>query len=110
MQQPDLFSYQPPPRYPHAAGHRRVDTSVEAAKKVDERKTRKLECYEAILAFLHMRGTEGATTHELTAALGQYDYDYLQPRTSELFKLGKILDSGQRRKNAKGSTERVWIV
>lgn len=98
--------------YPHSAGHRGVDTSIEAASKVDARKSRKKKCYEDIIEHLRKCGAFGATTHELAYALKQYDYEYLQPRTSELSRpeIGRISYSGKRRMNSKGSSERVWVI
>ena len=109
MNETDLPLLNWKPHYPHVAGHRRVDTSVEAAKKIDANKSRKMKCYQEVLAHLLRMGSYGATTHELERALAEYDYDYLQPRVTEMFKLGKIFVSEQRRKNAKGNNERVWI-
>lgn len=105
MNEPDLFTHAD--RYPHVAGHRRVDTSVEAANKVDDNKSRKLQCYRDIKEQLKIRGL---TTSELADRLPNYSYEYIQPRTTEMFKLGLTQYRGERRKNSRGSTERVWEV
>lgn len=101
----DLFTYTE--HYPHRAGHRGIDTSIEAASKVDDNKSRKMQCYAIIIAQLKHAG--GLTTSELATRLIEYSYEYIQPRTAEMFKLGMIQYRGERRKNSKGSTERVWV-
>ena len=110
--QSDLFSYTPPVKYPLVAGHRNAETSIEAAQKVDAKAGRKQRCYDAIVAHLRKCGAHGATTHELSLSLPDYDYAYIQPRTSELssVEMNLITYRGERRKNAKGNSERVWVL
>ncbi len=52
---------------------------------------------------------EGATADEVAYAL-KYSILTVRPRVSELYKLGLIVDSGLRRKNASGKNAIVWIV
>lgn len=65
-----------------------------------------------VLAFFRQRGPHGATDAELEAALG-YRYpgfSTLRKRRSELKQAGWLRDSGQRRKNAGGSSMILWEV
>lgn len=101
--QGDLFDYTAAPKYPEAAGHRGVDTSIEAADKVD--RGGKKEAHELIATYLaHSCGSTGS---ELAEQLGM-PILYIRPRLTEMQALYRIEDSGQRRKNAGGSNERVF--
>tara|TARA_R110002124_G_scaffold183401_4_gene350792 strand:- start:12042 stop:12362 length:321 start_codon:yes stop_codon:yes gene_type:complete len=93
-------------KYPHAPGHRGIDTSMEAAEKIAPKlgKLQALTFHAICLA-----GSDGLTAHELYAQLGMSN-DSIQPRISELQSLGKIKDSGQRRRNASGVNAKVWII
>lgn len=88
---PDLFSYCD--RYPQSPGWQRSDTSHDAAKAIAP-KTAKLR--EIVYRAIRARGEQGATSHELEDITG-IDYASVQPRTSELRRDGKIIDSGLRR-------------
>lgn len=100
----DLFGNLPPERYPDAPGHRGIDTSVEAADAI---KTRVTGLRARALAAIGWAGAYGITTSELAARTG-IDYAAIQPRTSELRKMGLIVDSRRRRMNHKGKREIVW--
>jgi predicted transcriptional regulator len=50
---------------------------------------------------------DGLTTEELAERTGT-DFSSIQPRTSELRRLGLIRDSGRRRRNWKGKRTIVW--
>ena len=92
--------------YPHVPGHRDTDTSREAAESVEGVAGRyRLMVLRAILE----AGASGLTTNEC-ADLLDVDKGTVQPRTSELLRLGKIKDSGRRRLNASGRRAIVWIV
>jgi DNA-directed RNA polymerase specialized sigma24 family protein len=92
-------------RYPHSAGHRGVDTSIEAAQSIQS----KLGNLQATaLNAIIKSGLRGLTADELAVTLGLDRYS-IQPRTSELKRLGKIKDSGQRRKNTTGKMAIVWV-
>ena len=98
----DLFSSP----YPCAPGHRGVQTSMEAAAGVTSaaRTVR-----SQVLAAITRAGFEGRTADELAAELG-VDRWTCQPRTSELRKERKIVDSGRRRRNASGKRAIVWTL
>jgi len=93
-------------KYPHVPGHRGVDTSMEAADKIAPKlgRLQALSCHAIRLA-----GCNGATTHELCASLGM-PKDSIQPRLSEMKRIGKIKDSGKRRRNASGVNAIVWVI
>ncbi len=91
--------------YPHVAGDRGVDTSVEAARSLDLAVS---HLQRIALKAIKAAGGRGLTTNELVAAVGIHR-DVLQPRTTELKELGLIRDSGVRRENANGNRAIVWI-
>lgn len=100
----DLFAYRAP-HYPASPGYRGIDTSIAAAKAIAP----KLGQLQALaLGAIRAAGPTGLTADELAARLG-HDRWSIQPRTSELRHLGKIVDSGQRRKNCTGKSAIVWI-
>lgn len=89
----DLFSY------PHSAGHKRTDTSREAAERVDAGTLR-----GKVLQALR----EGpATADECAARLG-FSILSIRPRLTELRELGRVCDTGARRPNASGRSAIVW--
>ena len=91
--------------YPHSPGHRGVDTSIEAAGSI----ARKLGRLQAIThKAISLTGHRGATSHELCDRLDIANTS-IQPRISELRRMGRIKDSGQRRRNASGVSAIVWI-
>lgn len=91
---------QPRKRYPSVAGSKVSGPSQEAARSVDAATLRTM-----VLGSLRLCGP-------LTAdeCAGWLDIDRLsvRPRFSELKRLGKIEDSGQRRKNQSGKSATVW--
>jgi transcription initiation factor IIE alpha subunit len=93
-------------RYPHVAGHRRLGGSVEASHVM----TPKLpQLQAAVVAVVERAGAYGATGDEIAAALG-WDKFRVRPRTAELRKLGKIMDSRKRRKSEAGIMSIVWVL
>src|ERR1700750_702467 len=93
------------PRYPDAAGHRNIDTSITAARFIDLSVG---HLQRVALRAICAAGGPGWTTHELASAV-RIDRDSIQPRTSELRQLGLIRDSGGRRMNPTGKRPIVWI-
>jgi hypothetical protein len=91
--------------YPHAPGHRNVETSVAAADAVAPKLGRLQRMAEAAI---REAGQRGLTADKLAARLSM-DRWSIQPRTSELARRGLIQDSGQRRLNATGRCAIVWI-
>lgn len=102
----DLFGHEAPPEYPNAPGHRGVETSVEAAEAVAPKLGRLQAMAEQSI---RDAGWLGRTADELADCLG-LDRWSIQPRTSELKRLGKIVDSGQRRFNSSGKRAIVWTM
>jgi hypothetical protein len=91
--------------YPDAPGHRGIDTSIEAAEHIASHSGR---LQKLALATIREAGAAGLTALELAARL-QVDRFSIQPRTTELKRLGLIRDSGQRRQNPSGVNAIVWV-
>lgn len=91
----DLFSY------PQAAGWKARDTSRQAAERLDA------EIWQAkVLAEFERQ--RYMTADECAEALGADRYT-IRPRVTELSKQQKIMDSGERRRNAcSGRSAIVW--
>lgn len=90
--------------YPDAPGHRNVDTSVAAAAALAPKLGRlQRMAQDAIFD----AGWLGLTADELAARLDM-DRWSIQPRTTELKRIGLIRDSGQRRPNRTGKQAIVW--
>lgn len=92
-------------QYPDSPGHRRVDTSASAASALSPVLG---TLQSAVLSAIRAAGEHGLTTNELAAKLC-IDRGSIQPRTSELRRMGRIIDSGRRRPNANGKKAIVWI-
>lgn len=81
--------------------HRGQDTSIAAAADaaIDAKQLRGL-------ALEHIRKTP-STADEVADALGKSVLS-IRPRITELKNLGKIVDTGDRRKNTSGKSAKVW--
>lgn len=90
--------------YPNGPGHRRIDTSVEAAAMIAPA-AGKLQ--RMVLDAIADAGLSGRTTDEVACFL-DLSRTSVQPRTSELRRKGLIRDSGRRRPNASGVRAIVW--
>ena len=92
----DLFNY------PHQPGSKARDTSREAADFMagfaSQLRARALAILES---------SNGLTADEVAGRLGLSILS-IRPRITELTKLGKVRDSGQRRRNASGRSAIVW--
>lgn len=91
--EPDLFGFVPPAKYPEVPGHRGVETSVEAAEAMAPKIGR---LQRLTLDAIARRSTRGCTADEAADACGM-DRWSIQPRVSELKAKGLIVDSGERR-------------
>lgn len=91
--------------YPHAPGAKDRDTSQDAADAIAPAAGR---IQRMVLAQIVAAGRAGLTTNECADQLDM-DKGTVQPRTSELAALGKIVDGGQRRLNASGKRAIVWV-
>jgi DNA-binding MarR family transcriptional regulator len=91
--------------YPFFPGARPVDTSIAAAIAMSGVTAR---VQRAVLLAIRERGPLGLTCCELAERLGM-ERTTVQPRTSELRRLGLIRDSGQRRFNPNGKRAIVWV-
>jgi len=91
--------------YPHIPGTKGTDTSIAAAEFM---KDIAAPIQRAVMRVTIAAGSRGLTAHELSVSLGM-ERTTVQPRTSELRRLGKIKDSGQRRANPNGKKAIVWV-
>lgn len=91
--------------YPDKPGHRRIDTSAQAAVALGDKLGRLQGMVQTVIV---AAGLHGLTADEAAAIL-QMDRYSIQPRTSELKLKGLIVDSGLRRLNRTGKMAIVWI-
>lgn len=91
--------------YPDAAGHRGVDTSMAAAVSINPVLPR---LQSSVLGVIVATGAHGSTADEVAHALG-WERFRVRPRTSELRKAGRIVDSGRRRDSLSGIASIVWV-
>lgn len=90
------------PAYPHQPGYKARDTAKLAAQSVSSRAPRLRQlCVDQLLLYGPL------TTDECARNMG-VDRLSVRPRFSELAALGKIADSGERRKNESGKSAVVW--
>lgn len=90
--------------YPHGPATGCTDTSRQAAAAISSVTA---QVQREVLFAIRERGSLGLTCCELARRLGR-ERTTVQPRTSELRKLGLIRDSGQRRANPNGKRAIVW--
>ena len=102
----DLFGQDIAPDYPNGPGHRGIETSIKAAVAMAPKAA---TWREKVLDHIDGMGAFGATADEVCAAIGCH-YRTSQPRISELRRMGKVVDSGLRRKNDSGIHAIVWVV
>jgi transcription initiation factor IIE alpha subunit len=93
-------------RYPHVAGHRGLGGSVKAAELMTPELP---HLQRSVLAVIEAAGERGVTGDQIAKALG-WDKYRVRPRTAELRKLGKIIDSRQRRPSDTGINSIVWAL
>jgi biotin operon repressor len=97
---PDIPSYAD-----GGAGHRGVDTSIAGAQAIQNSLPR---LQKAVLGVIRQAGSRGATGDEIAQALG-WERFRVRPRTSELRRDGRIVDSGARRESLSGIASIVWV-
>lgn len=86
-------------------GHRGIETSIAGASHIAKALPR---LQSSVLGVIREAGVHGATGDEIAAAL-DWERFRVRPRTSELRKDGKIVDSGRRRPSVAGIASIVWI-
>ncbi|HEX2114214.1 MAG TPA: hypothetical protein VHM01_07395 [Alphaproteobacteria bacterium] len=92
-------------RYLRSPGHRGVQTSAQAAAKTAPRLT---AAHRRIIALLTQHPA-GLTADEIAQHLG-WAVLFARPRVTELNKLGKIVATGEKRRNVSGMNAKVWRV
>ena len=102
----DLFGYSERDAYPYVPAARATDTSREAAEYIAPQLGR---IQSLVFAAIARSAGNGLSPHELALELGE-ERTTVQPRTSELRRLGKIVDSGKRRHNPNGKRAIVWTL
>lgn len=90
--------------YPIAAGFKKVGTSQEAARSVGITKSEQARA--DIVALLKVT-PGGLTADEAAARLGKTVLQ-TRPRFSELVKLQRIVETGEKRRNESGKLADVW--
>lgn len=106
LDQFDMFRREATEAYPDQPGHRGVDTSVEAAEAIQPLLGRLQQLTFDTVA---SAGWHGCTANELAFITG-LPREAIQPRTSELRKQGRIVDSRRRRANPNGKRVIVWTL
>lgn len=105
--EPDLFGFELPERYPDVAGYKgSAETGREAAEAIAPKCGR---LQRLTLDIVRSAGAHGRTADEAAEACGM-DRWSIQPRVSELKAKGLITDSGLRRANVTGRNAVVWVV
>ncbi|MGN7161819.1 hypothetical protein [Sphingomonas sp. SAFR-052] len=89
--------------YPTEDNHRGVETSREAAEMIGPLSSR----LRAVVHGILYRHPMGLTVEEVCKIADMPRYS-LQPRHTELLKLGMIRDTGERRHNESGARAIVW--
>jgi predicted Rossmann fold nucleotide-binding protein DprA/Smf involved in DNA uptake len=87
--------------YPNAPGAKRTGTSKLAADSIRERAP---TLRERVLDVLQ---TQPLTADQVALCLGQSILS-IRPRLSELLRLGKIVETSERRRNQSGKLATVW--
>lgn len=93
----DLF------RYPRSPGTQERDTSRDAADAIAP-----LAAQLRGKALAVVEGSNGLTADEVAGRLG-ISILSIRPRLTELSRLGKVRDSGSRRRNKSGRNAIVWV-
>lgn len=101
----DLFGRAEEPRYPLRPGARHVDTSMDAADQMEKRAPL---LRDACLQMLQ-RCSGGLTADEIADRLVVSPLS-IRPRLSELKRMGRVKDSGVRRRNRSGKNAAVMIL
>lgn len=91
--------------YPNAPGFKEEEgISREAARAVSGAAA---DGRERVFEAIRLAGSGGLTADEAAAAVGR-PQAYVRPRVTELFKVGRITRTGERRPNSTGLRAWVW--
>jgi len=91
--------------YPNEPGSYGLGGSDEAARRMKSVVGRQ---HQMVMSVIEAAGAQGVTGDEIAARL-DWDKYAVRPRTAELRKAGKILDSQKRRPSLTGINSIVWI-
>ena len=96
-------------KYPQVPGHNKVDTSIEAAESMEKSsatlRTRVLNILGgADFPFVY------PMTSEQISDISRISHDNVWKRISELRAMGKVEDSGKRRRNRSGRKAIAWQI
>lgn len=93
-------------QYPLSAGYKEDGTSKSAAELINAGvKTIRQQVFDIIMN----KGSYGATADEVAELLNLSPFT-VRPRVTELYKLGKIVRSSERRKNSSGLKAYVYVL
>lgn len=98
--QTELFDL-PGSKYPNVPGYKRLGTSKLAAEEVKHQASYLRNACLVCVQFQPSTADEIAETLDRSILA-------IRPRISELVRMGKIIESGQRRKNRSGKLAAVW--
>ena len=96
------------PLYPHVPSAKVNGTSEDAARSMDS-KAGTLRAKVLSYMMIYPHDASGWTADEMADEMGETVLS-IRPRFSELKALGKIHDTGTRRKNSSGRSAVVWCV
>ena len=94
------------PSYPHAPGFKQRGGASEAAARIIAPRISGLRA--KVLQEI-TRHPEGVTADEVADAIGKTEFS-VRPRVTELQAIGKIVPTGERRRNRSGMSASVWKV
>lgn len=90
--------------YPESPGFREPTTARDAARAVAPGAA---EGRERVFGAIRASGSAGLTADEAAASVGRTPA-YCRPRVCELFKAGRLIPTGERRRNETGLSAKVW--
>jgi len=86
----------------------KTETSADAARKIEDRaQTLREHAFSLIANYSLIPYYGGLIADEVAGLMGE-DILAIRPRVSELVKMGAIEDTGRRRLNQRGNSQRVW--
>ena len=96
-------------KYPQAPGHNKVDTSIEAAESMEKSSATLRTRVLNILGGADFPFVYPMTSEQISDISG-ISHDNVWKRISELRAMGKVEDSGKRRRNRSGRKAIAWQI